>query len=651
MEYLKFDKSELINLEYSLSRETLRSNRAGSFASSTLTGCNTRKYHGLLVCPMEHLDDDKHVLLSSMDCSVEYGSQEFELGIHKYEDDIYHPKGHKFIQDFNADVIPVIYYRIGEVRISREILLVEKEQQLLIRYTILESDKSLNLKFRPFLAFRNMHHLTKANMHAHTKVKNIENGVKYKMYDGYPYLHMQFSVSNEFVSNPDWFYNVEYSEEKRRGYDYKEDLFVPGFFELKAKKGDVILFSASTSPSEPAGLKRKFTSELNKRTPRDSFRNCLENSAEQFFVANGKKVNVIAGFPWFGAWGRDTFIALPGLCFPQNDTKTFLAVVDTMIQKVKGGLFPNMGGDDNPAYNTVDASMWFIWAMQQYCNFVNSYAPIWKKYKKTFVDILESYKNGTLHRIHMLDNGLIFAGEHGKALTWMDAVVMGKAITPRIGCNVEINALWFNNISFCLDIAKKAKDDEFVKQWKDLPAKIGSSLVNQFWSDDKKYLADYIDEDYKDWAVRPNQVIATAMEYSPLTDEMKKSILEVVRRDLLTPYGLRTLAPRHPDYKGVYEGSQEERDNAYHQGTVWPWPLEHFVEGWIKIYKKDALPLINKIVTDMEPTINDHGIGAISEIYDGNPPFTPRGAISQAWSVSAMLSILDKQEKLNTGDE
>ena len=646
MEYLKFDKSELINLKYSLKRETIRSNRAGSYASSTIVACNTRKYHGLLVCPMEHLDGDKHVLLSSLDCTLVQSGQEFNLGIRKYQGDLFLPKGHKYIQDFNAELIPVIYYRIGSVRISRELLMAEREQQVLIRYTILESDEKIKLKFRPFLAFRNMHHLSKANLHANTKVKAIDNGIKSKMYDGYPFLHMQFSVKNEFVPVPDWYYNVEYIEEQQRGYDYKEDLFVPGYFELIAKKGDNIVFSASTVEATPSGLKKKFTSELDKRIPRANFKNCLYNSSEQFFVRKDKKAEVIAGFPWFGTWGRDTFIALPGLTLAKDDPKTFVTVADTMVQKVKDGLFPNMGSDDNWVYNTVDASMWFIWSLQQYCNYTRSFTPVWKKYKKVIVNILDYYKNGTMHNIHMLENGLIYAGENGKALTWMDAVVHGKAITPRIGCNVEINALWYNNIKFSVELAKKAADNAFVKNWSGLIDKIGESFVQQFWDSSKNYLADYIDGDYKDWSVRPNQVVATAMEYSPLSTEMKKAVLEVVRRDLLTPRGLRTLAPRNPDYKGTYLGSQEERDACYHQGTVWPWMVEHFVEGWIKIHGKEALPLVNKIINDFEPTMSEHGIGTISEIYDGDPPHTPRGAISQAWSVSALLSILNKKEQL-----
>jgi predicted glycogen debranching enzyme len=646
MSYLKFEKTELINLEYSLRREFLRSNRAGSYNSSTITGCNTRKYHGLLVSPMEHLDGDKHVLISSLDCTVIQNGSEFNLGIHKYQGDTYHPKGHKYIQDYFADKVLQTIYRVGGVQILRESVLVAKEQQVLVNYTILEADKPTKLKFTPFLAFRNMHQLSKANLHAQTKVKFIKNGVKTKLYDGYPFLYMQFSKKSEFTPMPDWYYNIEYLEEQRRGYDYKEDLFVPGYFELIAEKGETIIFSACTSEVNPDTLKRKYLNELKIRISRDSFRNCLRNSAEQFIFSKGKKIEIIAGFPWFGAWGRDTFISLPGLTLTMNDTKTFKAVIDTMVSLLKNGLFPNLCSGDDSSYTTADASLWFFWALQQYCNKTKDYLSIWKSYSEDIKSILKFYKEGTLHGIHMLPNGLIYAGEPGLALTWMDAMVDGKAITPRIGCPVEINALWYNAILFSLELAEKAQDLAFIKKWKPLPEKIRNSFVMEFWDDSKGYLADCILDDGKDWSLRPNQVIATSLTYSPLTDEMKKSILEIVKHDLLTPRGLRSLAPNHPDYEGIYEGNQEQRDRAYHQGTVWPWLIEHYCEGNVLLYKKSAIPLLQKIIKDFEPTMTEHGLGSISEIYNGDPPHLPQGAISQAWSVAALLRVLEKLDNL-----
>ncbi len=651
MSYLKFDKTQLINLEYSLSKEILRSNRAGSYASTTLVGCNTRKYHGLLVCPMEHLDGDRHVLLSTLDETVVEHGSEFNLGIHKYSGDNYNPKGHKYIRDFEAEPVPKFVYRIGNVIMTKERLLVEKEQQILIRYTIIEADRKTSLRFRPFLAFRNMHQLSKSNMHANTKTRNVTNGIKSRLYEGYPYLYIQFSKPVEFIPSPDWYYNIEYMEELKRGYDYKEDLFVPGYFEMPARKGETIIFSASTSNVEnPDHLNRKFTAELGKRIPRNNFKNCLINSAQQFIVRKDKKTEIIAGFHWFGSWGRDTFISLPGLTLALDDFKTCKNVLDTMTGKLKDGLFPNMGSDETPAFNSVDAPLWYFWAIQQYARAVRSYSAVWKDYGKSMKSILNAYRSGTSFNIRMLENGLICAGESGKALTWMDAVVNGKPVTPRIGCPVEINALWYNAVMFSLELAKRVKDDVFTREWEGLPELIKKSFIEGFWDSSKGYLADYIADTKKDWSIRPNQIIAASLEYSPVEDEIKLAVLKMVEKCLLTPRGLRTLSPTDEKYVGIYQGNQESRDSAYHQGTVWPWLLEHYCEAYLNIHKTSGIPFVKKIVDGFEPTMFEHGIGTISEIYDGDPPHLPKGSISQAWSVAALLRIIQKIESMREAE-
>ena len=650
MAYLKFDKSQLINLEYSLSKEFVRSNRAGSYSSTTLVYCNTRKYHGLLVAPVENLDGDRHVLLSSFDETIIERENEFNLAIHKYQGDIYSPRGHKYVRDFIADQIPTVVYRVGGVIMTKESLLVEKEEQILIKYTIVESDVPVKLRFRPFMAFRNMHTLSKANLYANTKVKFIPNGVKSKLYDGYPFLHMQFSTKVEFISAPDWYYGIEYNKELRRGYDYKEDLFVPGYFELGAKKGDVIIFSASTAEATPEQLKRKYTVELGKRIPRDSLKNCLINAAGQFIVRKNKKTEIIAGFPWFGSWGRDTFIALPGLTLAIGDTATCKEVLDTQVMKLKNGLFPNMGSVDNPAFNSVDAPLWFFWALQQYTKAVKSYTAIWRNYGKAMRSILDAYRQGTTFGIMMHQNGLIYSGQPGKALTWMDAVVNGKPVTPRTGYAVEINALWYNALLFSLDLARRSKDEDYLREWEHLPALVKESFLATFWDSTKGYLADAVDGNARDWSVRPNQVIATSLDYSPLENEIKKAVLTVVERDLLTPRGLRTLSPKNENYKGIYKGTQEQRDLAYHQGTVWPWLLEHFCEGYMNLHKESGMGFLERLINGFEPVMTELAIGTIPEIFDGDPPHRARGAVSQAWSVAALLRIIQRYESMHHSD-
>lgn len=639
MAYLQFDKTKLINLEYSLNKEVLRSNRAGSYACTTIIGCNTRKYHGLLVCPVEKFGGDNFVFLSSLDETVIQHENEFNLGIHKYPGDNYEPKGHKYVRDFESDVTSTTIYNVGGVVLKKEILLVDLEEQVLIRYTLEDAHSPTRLRFKPFLAFRNHHHLSKANMFANTKVAKVENGVKSKMYSGFPSLYMQFSKDVEFVQVPDWYYNIEYVREQERGYDFREDLYVPGYFETAIKKGESIVFSAALNEQTPTAFKKKFTTALSKRIVRNDFKACLINAAQQFMVRRDNKTEIIAGFPWFGAWGRDTFISLPGLTLTIDDPATFESVTDTMVNRMKGGLFPNMGNEKSPAFNSVDAPLWFFWSLQEYTKFTDLPEKIWKKYEKPIKSILKGFKEGQMYNIHMHNNGLIYAGAEGKALTWMDAVVHGVPVTPRRGYAVEINALWYNAICFSLELAEKNNDKKFVDSYKALPEQIKTSFLETFWDEEKKYLADYVNGSEKNWAVRPNMIIAAALDYSPLENEMKKTIIDVVTSELLTPRGLRTLSPKNVDYKGVCEGDQETRDNAYHQGTVWPWLLEPYSRAYLKIYKKSGIGHIKEILFGFEEEMMNHGIGSISEIYNGDPPHQAKGTISQAWSVSALLQM------------
>lgn len=644
MGYIKFDKAQVVNLEYSLSREILRTNRAGTYSLTTIVGCNTRKYHGLLVCPVDELGGDRHVLLSSLDTTVVSNGQSFNTGIRKYQGDYYSPKGHKYVEDFDIQDIPSMTYRVGNVFLKQERILVHYEEQCLIRFTILDADEPVKLQFRPFLAFRNIHQLTHANMWANTRIYPVANGIKIRMYDGFPWLHMQLSSKSEFVQVPDWYLGVEYTEEQKRGYDYSEDLFVPGFFEITAKKGDVIVFSASTSEEKPAGFKSKFSKTITTKTPRSDFKNCLCNAAHQFIEKRGENTNIVAGYPWFGSWGRDTFIALPGIALARKSEDLYAAVLDTQVRRMKGGLFPNMGSDDNPAFNSVDAPLWFFQAVYSY---KLAQEETWKRYGPAMKEVLEAYRDGTTFGIHMRPDGLIYADAPGKALTWMDAVVNGTPVTPRNGYAVEINALWYNAVCYSIDCAKAAKDKTFVKQWADLPKLISDSFHEVFWDEEHCYLADFVNDNERNMQVRPNMVIATSLPYSMLTKEQMKSVLDLVNRVLVTSRGLRTLSPAEEGYKGQYSGTQEERDMAYHQGTVWPWLVGPFCEGWLRVYGEGGLSRIRKLIMGFEDTLTEAGISTISEIYDGDPPHAPGGAISQAWSVGEILRILVLLESWN----
>ncbi len=647
MPYIHFTKEELINLDFSLEKEVLDTNEAGCMSLTTIVGCNTRKYHGLLTIPVETIQDEKHVLLSAMDERIVQQNTEFKLSLRKYSGDFIDPHGHQYMRDFMLEQVPKMIFRVGNVVLTKEYLLAEKEEQLLIKYTLEESLTPVDLILRPFLASRSIHTTTRSNLSADGRVRKVANGVRNKMYPDFPHLYMQLSRKNEFTPSPDWYYNLLYTEESKRGYEDQEDLFVPGFFEINMRKGDTIVFSASTKEVAPNTLKRRFEIEKKKKISANSYYNCLMRSAKQFISKKKNKTEITAGYPWFGSWGRDTFIALPGLTLALEDEKTFMEVMQTMVKKMKGGLFPNMEGSDSYSLNSADAPLWFIWAVQQYGTFNNRNNDLWKKFGTVVKKILKAYRDGMDYNIKVQDDGLVYAGQQGYALTWMDAVINGIPVTPRTGFNVEINALWYNAIQFALNQAKEAGDNSFVKEWQDMPGKVQDSFTRYFWDDEKQYLADYGNYEYKDWSVRPNQLFAVSMPYSPLDNEKKAAVLKIVRNELLTPRGIRTLSPKNPDYKGEYKGSQENRDKAYHQGTAWPWLLGHFCDAYLALYKNQELSFVKNLVNDFEKEMTEHGLASVSEIYDGDPPNHAKGTVAQAWSVAELSRIIKIMEQFN----
>jgi len=639
MSYIKFDKKQLVNLESSLQKELLRSNRAGSYLSTTVIGCNTRKYHGLLVSLQPQINNQHHVILSSLDESVVQQEAQFGLGIHKYKDDVYEPGGHKYLSQFESDPIPKITYCVGGLTLSKERIFVENEERILIRYTIVTAQLPAVLRFKPFLAFRSVHALSKANSYADTSFTSVENGIRIKLYDPYLPLVMQFSKKAEYVHDPKWYYGIEYIKEKSRGYDCCEDLLVPGSFEVVIEKGESVVFAAGFDEILPGRLKPLFKKEADRRIPRDNYKHCLLNAAGQFFVHKKNKIDLIAGYHWFDKSGRDTFIALPGLTLTQNDTETFMSVVDTIIGEMKGPFFPNSRIENEFIYNAVDAPLLFFWALQQYVFFTNDQKIIWKKYKKVMEMILGSFRNGTLFNVHMQDNGLLYAGNENDSLTWMNVRFDNKPFINRNGLAVEVNALWYNAICFYTELAKTNKDERIVSEWKPVIKLIEDSFTGTFWNEELGYLADVVRSDFKDYSVRPNQVFASSLKYSPVSDDIRHRILQVIKRELLTPRGLRTLSPNDPKYKGKYQGDIIARDTAYHQGSVFPWLLGAFAEGYLRIHGKGGLNFIKKLYKGFEAEMWEEGIGTISELYYGDPPHRGKGAISQAWSVAELLRI------------
>jgi predicted glycogen debranching enzyme len=631
MSYIHFDKTQLINLNYSLEKEIIRSNRSGSYTSTTIIGCNTRKYHGLLVTPQPQIDTQLHVMLSNVHETIVQKGASFNLGITKYPGN-YSPRGHKYIEDFDSEPIPKLTYRVGGVVLEKEIILDTHVDRVKVKYTLVDVYVPTKIRISPFLAFRSYHSLSKANDRVNKEPVEINQGMQFKLYNEYYPLSIQLSKPNQFYPSPDWYYNIEYVREYERGYDYQEDLLVPGYFEFEMEKGESVILSAGLEEAEPEKLMESFDKEIARRIPRDNFENCLKNSAGQFISRRGGEARLIAGYPWFGWWGRDTFIALPGLTLTIGDKDSFLEVMDTMSKDLIGGLFPNVGSGVMTNMNSIDAPLWYFWSVQQYLLFTEDKKTVEKRYLAKLKGIIDDFVEGTEFNIHVLENGLLYGGQEGVALTWMDAVTVDGPVTQRKGCPVEINALWYNALCFYHELT----GDEEVK---DLAEKVKTSFVHKFWDEKKGYLADVVDGEEKDWSIRPNMVFSTSLPYSPLTDEQKGRVLEMVQSHLLTTRGLRTLAPDDPRYKGYYMGNQYERDNAYHQGTVWPWLMGHFAEGYLKLHGKAGKKFVENMISNFDGVMTQYGVGTVAEIYDGEPPHRPKGAISQAWSVGELLRM------------
>lgn len=638
MSYIHFDKTQLINLNYSLDREIIRTNRSGTYTSTTIIGCNTRKYHGLLVVPQPQIDSQNHVMLSTVHETVIQHGASFHLGINKYPGN-YSPRGHKYLEDFDSEPIPKLTYRVGGVVLQKEMILDTNRDRVMLRYTLLDAHSPTKIRIQPFLAFRGYHSLSKENDRINKEFTKAPNGVKFQLYEEYDPLFLQLSKKGEFLSKPDWYHNIEYIQERERGYDYQEDLFVPGYFEFDITKGESVIFSAGLTEADPKTRQNAFEKEIARRIPRNNFENCLKNSAGQFIRDRDGDTRIIAGYPWFGWWGRDTFLAAPGLTLANGDTETFLKIMDTMSRDLNGPLFPNIGSGDFTNMTSMDAPLWFFWTLQQYIVYTGDKKTIKDRYLEKLRGIITGYKQGTTFNIHMLENGLIWGGQKDVALTWMDAITPDGPVTPRIGCPVEIQALWYNALSFFHELSGE-------EEYAILAAQVRDSFDREFWDWDNGHLADVVDGAEKDWSIRPNMLFATSLPYTMLSEEKNDMILEMVKSKLLTTRGLRSLSPDDPGYKGYYFGNQISRDNAYHNGTVWVWLLGHFVEGYLKLHGKAAKNFVQKIIKGFDGVMTQYGVGTVAEIYDGDPPHRPKGSISQAWSIAELLRMMDLVKRI-----
>ena len=635
MAFIKFNKSELVNLAYSLKREILSANKSGSYCNTSILTCNTRRYHGLLAVTLDRFGGDRFLLLSALDESLIVSGKQFNLGIHCYGE-IYEPRGHKYVVDFSADPIPSITYKIGEVIFRKSILLAPDRDQVMVRYDLLSSPSGVKLIIKPYLAFRNIHDLTHRNQEANLWGDDIQNGVAYRMYANFPDLNIQLSDPKvKYEAAPYWNCGIVYSDEYRRGFDCKEDLLVPGSFEVNLSKGGSVVLSASTLQEDPAAFKRSFNSYLKSIGEVTSYEAELRRCADSLITDHNSRKKINAGLTWmYTGLLRETLLSLAGLTlYGLNDPKMFEEILDNIVADEQERLFRRT--------TQVEAPLLFVPALQAYINYCASEKSVWKKYGVIVKGILESYLPGERAEISMQPNGLLWAQKDGVALSWMNAYVNGQSVTPRAGYQVETNALWYNAICFALEMEGKygPKKSSFVAKWTPIRDMVKASYQPMFWNAQRGCLADYVDNSGQNLDIRPNQLCPLACQYSPIDEELFPSILRVVDNELVTSRGIRTLSPRDPKYKGVYEGSQTERDFSYHQGSTRPCLLEPYVRVSFLVKGESFVKKAQWLVEGFYEDLGKHGVGAFSELYDADPPHEPHGAISSALSTAALLSV------------
>jgi len=636
MSALVFDKNELGNLEYSLQREMLATDRLGGYMSSTIVCCNTRKYHGLMVAPIDG-SNRTYVLLSSLDETVVQHDQSFNLALHRYRG-VYEPRGHKYITDFKYTPCPTITYRVGGVILRKELLWIHKRTQLMIRYTLVDAHSDTTLRLRPFLAFRDKHSLSKANMEADGRSYPAVCGVKSRLYPNFPWLYLQTNRPDaKFVAAPDWYYDFEYTQELARGYDGYEDLLTTGYFEMKIRKGESVIFSASVDEvSSAQEIDRMFEASIARRTHKIDFISCLHHSARQFVIRRpGGRTEVMSGYPWSDVVGRETFVSLPGITLQQGYKEDCMDVLDTMVRDMKDGDF---AGNASARF-AVDAPLWFFWTLQHLEKHVGA-ENVWNKYGDAMRSIIEAYGRGFGSEVLLHSNGLVWASS-SLPLTWMNSTADGQPVTPRRGYAVEVNALWYNALCYTLALAKKFGDKAFVTRWKDVPARTKQSFIDKFWLAEEGRLADYVNDMEVNKFIRPNMLIACALDYRMTDDCQTVDILMTVRQHLYTPRGLRTLSPQNPLYEAAPQHDPRLRDIASKNGVVWTWLLMFYAEASLRLNGAGFVSQAEELLSSFDEEIQSGCIGSINESFDADPPFAAQGALSSAWSVGALLYIYE----------
>lgn len=650
MSYLKFDRSSLTNLNESLDREILCTNKHGGYYCTTILGCNTRKYHGMLVVPSQDSLENRCLLLSSLDETVIQHGAEFNLAVHKYADGTFCPNGHKYLRELDVDNATRTLYRVGGVLLSKEFVFSDDCNQLLIKYTLLEAHSPTTLRFKPFLGFRKVKELTYENSAVNWAPQKEDNGISWCLYEGFPRLYMQFSKEVQYSHQPHWNKNIFYQKEAEREHDCVEDSPVPGIFECEIKKGEEIYLSISDQLVDSKTLEQSFKDCETTLIPRDSFVNCLRRSVEQFyFEPEVGKSYLLAGLPWFNVRHRDQMMGLTAASFGIGKPERFDAVMQSDLEAIwryydKGEEDDVIKGLDQP-----DALLWVINCIQDYSRWVGM-EQTRKKYGDT-VEKAMTYLRANKHpQMKVMDNALLYAvaKDSSHPITWMDGTIDGFPVVDRQGYIVEYNALWYNALCFYRVLFKK--EDYLLDDFID---RVSESFIRVFVNE-HDYLFDYVANGRpKDWNVRPSQLLAIGLSYSPLSRKLQRSVLDIVTRELLTPRGIRTLSPKSGYYRGYCNGNLKERTYAYLQGGVWSWLIYYYLSGYLKLFRRVGISFVDRLMIPFEDEMAHHGVGTISEVYDGTPPYKARNGISFMMSVTALLRIknrISEYEKYGSDD-
>lgn len=647
--YLRFDKAQMTNLQESLYKEMLITNRTGAYLSTTLVGCNIRKYDGLLVIPVPNLDDENHVLLSSLDETVIQHGAEFNLGLHKYQGDNFSPKGHKYITAFEWEQVPTWTYRVGGMLLKKELVFDTTIHRIYIRYTLLDAHSETRLRLRPFLAFRSVRQWTHENGLADLTCHPVKGGVSTRLYDGYPELFMQLSREDaEWHYEPCWYRGFDYPKERERGYTETEDLAQPGYFEFIIKKGESVTFSAGIAYIDPSDIGVLREKEASRIDHRDSFFHCLVNAAHQFRVNDGDDAYILAGYPWFKPRARDTFVAMPGLTLSIGEEERFYLYMATAEKAIYNFIRKEPISVGIYEMEQPDTLLWAVWTLQQYAKHTTR-KDCYERYGQLLKDIMTYIEHNEHPNLKLTDNGLLYTNGRDRAVTWMNSTQGGRPIVPRSGYIVEFNALWYNALMFTQQVLSENEGEsaaDYTAHLASLAEQVKESFKHVFLNE-YGYLLDYVDGDMMDWSVRPNQLFAIALDFSPLDMRERKSVLDICTKELVTPKGIRSLSPKSGGYNPMYVGEQANRDRAYHQGTAWPWLTGFYLEAYLRVYHMSGVNYIERQLIGFEEELFYHCVGTIPELFDGNPPFHGRGAISFAMNVSGILRALRMLEKHN----